>query len=197
MISFYFISGSNSKSFLRDIELRSVSWIFIGRISGQGLCPRQQVPTFMSDARFHAASIPSPRAQGCPCGRAAVKWDFKGGVAPGAPAGARIESAYTPAHLLKLFILSVRSGRDSCFCLPSVLKFTWLWGRKAQLRCMSTAECRDMAFLQVGIHPHPGHGSGHFPGHTMLCPLCWASLGSQENWEGAMRLEGLPWWLRR
>ena len=73
MISFYFISGSNSKSFLRDIELRSVSWIFIGRISGQGLCPRQQVPTFMSDALFHAASIPSPRAQGCPCGRAAVK----------------------------------------------------------------------------------------------------------------------------
>ena len=45
--------------------------------------------------------------------------------------------------------------------------------------------------------PTPRHGSGHFPGHIMLCPLCSASLGNQENWEGAMILEGLPWWLRR
>ena len=78
MISFYFVSGSNPKSFLKDVELRSVPWIFIGRISGQGLCPRQRVPTFMGDALFHAARIPSPRAEGCPCGSVAVTCDFKG-----------------------------------------------------------------------------------------------------------------------
>lgn len=78
MISFYFMSGSNPKSFLKDVELRSVPWIFIGRISGQGLCPRQRGPTFMGDALFHAASIPSPRAEGCPCGSVAVTCDFKG-----------------------------------------------------------------------------------------------------------------------
>lgn len=64
MISFYFMSGSsNSKSFLRDVELRSVPWIFIRRISGQGLCPRQRVPTFMGDALSMLLAFPPAEVQ--------------------------------------------------------------------------------------------------------------------------------------
>ena len=63
MISFYFMSGSNPKSFLKDVELRSVPWIFIGRISGQGLCPRQRVPTFMGDALSMLLAFPPAEVQ--------------------------------------------------------------------------------------------------------------------------------------
>lgn len=32
-----------------------------------------------------------------------------------------------------------------------------------------------------GLQSHPGRGSGHFLGHTMLVPLHLASLGNEEN----------------
>lgn len=46
MLSFYFRRGSNSKSFLRVIELRNVPWIFMKKIFMQGLCPSERVHTF-------------------------------------------------------------------------------------------------------------------------------------------------------
>lgn len=51
-----------------------------------------------------------------------MKCDFKGRVAPGAPAGAHVESAHTSAHVLKLCILLV--GSPPQFLKGLLLLFT-------------------------------------------------------------------------
>lgn len=143
-----------------------------------GFMSQPKVPTFMGDASLHVTSIRSPRADGCLCGRAVVVCDFKGRVAP----GCNSELAYTLAHDLKL-LHSVLHGsrRDSCFCVPSVL------GLSAP-REESTSQIHEhYRMYRCGFptsgdsSPAAGHGSGHFPGHTMLVPLCLASLGNEEN----------------
>lgn len=159
--------------------------IFIGRISGQGLCPRQRGPTFMGDALFHAATSSL-------LGREAALWkcccdgDFKGRLLL---ASCRCPCRVSPhicsrskaLHSVGTFSYAVSKGP-----LASVYPASSSSpDSREEARCMSTAECKDMAFLQVGIHPTPWHGSGHFPGHMMLCPC------AQLLW-GTRRIEKVP-----
>lgn len=67
-----------------------------------------------------------------------------------------------------------------CHCTQGGRHISYSWTQQS-------AEMRD---IESGPQPGAGHGSGYFLGHTLLVPLCSASLGNETNREeGSLVLE--------
>lgn len=106
MLSFCFLSGSNSKSFLRVIELRNVPWIFLKKIIRQGLCPSKWVHTFKDNTLLHIDGILSPGGEEPHLWKSFSVCDLREELLLAASAGAHVDSVHThSAPALELCIL--------------------------------------------------------------------------------------------
>lgn len=188
VIQNHFLGSLNWEMFLGFSWRKSSGRVYV---PANGYTLSRIIPFYILIAYF----LPEERSH--ICGKASVCVWFTGRVAPGHLC--RCSCRFSPhsqcsspraVHFIDVFSAAQFLEGTVVYVYPvSLCSFSSKGGRHMWYSWPLQIAERWLTY-KWGLQPHTGHGPGHFLGHTMLVPLCSASLGNEENWkEGATVLE--------